>query len=106
MIFAPSVRLPAPSVTNKSASTFLASAVISKISDHRVCGFIPFRTPVTLPSNAACSCRTYTVSLDSVPEAIIYTRLALKVFSTCLAQACGNGKPYEICGYPLGKAGR
>jgi hypothetical protein len=105
-IFAPSVKLPAPIVTSKSASFSLASAVTSSTSDHSVCGLIPYRIPTTLAPRASCSWLTWSVFLAKDPEAMMYTLRALKVASTCLAQASANGMPYERCGYPVGKAGR
>lgn len=50
--FAPSVKLPAPSVTIKSAFSSLTSFTTSSTSSYGVCGLIPLFTPTTFPSKA------------------------------------------------------
>jgi hypothetical protein len=71
-IFAPSVRLPAPSVTRQSALASLASVTISIISDHNVCETIPFLTPTTWSSPRADVSRSRaSVLRERVPEQIM-----------------------------------
>lgn len=67
--FAPSVKLPAPSVSIKSASTALASLAISTTSDQSVWLFMPTRTPATSfsPSAVFNSCRASVVRANE-PE--------------------------------------
>lgn len=70
-ILAPSVKLPAPKVNNRSACVSRASLTISSTSDHSVWVFIPLRTPATLSlPRAEVSRSNASVLRDNDPEQI------------------------------------
>jgi hypothetical protein len=93
IIFEPSVRLPAPKVAIQSEFRGLASLTIERISDQGVCGRMPTRVPTTFEPRAASSRFNASVLSESDFEAMMYTRDASNVSSTCFEQASGNGSP-------------
>jgi hypothetical protein len=98
-IFAPSVKLPAPSVRIRSAFAFRASSTISRTSDQSVWLCIPTRHPTTLSGPSAAFKRPReSVFRANEPEQITYTREAWKVSVTCRAAAAGKAMPYESSG--------